>query len=269
MTLRTLALIVGITILAVAFVAPVHAASNSSRTFLRPHLQVGEHLSHVFSRAISIKGAGFKEVVARVSGTSHATVASIGPDGIAMRGGYRYDGRPSGRGKQKLLPDGVTACWNGQCAIDHETSGATFNRTLWGRAPEHLHVGSAWAATIHEPWELGPPGSETVRVVRLNPPDHEVTLFREGRGSGRSLHDRRIKQITITTDDGATLKVTVVPGETHWSGRTIVRDGIIVADTIMVNRHVMLVSASGRKFAGEERAYTLENLLQDDAGSRG
>ncbi|MGH8147194.1 MAG: hypothetical protein ACREPY_12750 [Rhodanobacteraceae bacterium] len=268
MVLRTIPSFAGITLLALAVAAPAHAADTSSRTFLQPHLQVGEHLSHVFSRAISIKGSGFKEVVARVSGTSYATVVSIGPDGIVMHGGYRYDGKPAGSGEQRLLPGGVTACWNDQCAVDHETSGATFNRTLWGRAPKNLHVGMAWTATIAEPWELGPPGTETVSVLRLDPSDRAVTLFRDGHGVGRSLHDLRVKQVTITTDQGTPLKVRIVPGETHWSGRTIVRDGIIVADTIMVKRHVTLVSKSGRKFAGEERAYTLENLLQDHAGSR-
>lgn len=112
---------------------------------------------------------------------------------------------------------------------------------------------------------MGPPGTETVRVVQLDPGSHTITLFREGHGSGRSLHDQQVKQLTITTDEGTSLKVTAVPGTTTWSGRTIVRDGIIVADTIMVERDVTLVTASGRRFRCTERAYTLENLLDDQS----
>lgn len=50
---------------------------------------------------------------------------------------------------------------------------------------------------------------------------------------------------------------------TTWSAYTIVRKGAIVGDTIVVKRHVTLVSASSRKFEGEQRSYTLENLLRD------
>lgn len=243
--------------------ATVAQADAPAGDFLQPRLHVGEQLSHVFSRTISIEGAGFREIVQRVSGTGHGVVASTGSQGIAMRSEYRYDGTPSSTGIEKFAADGATVCWNGRCAIDRDTSGAVFNRTLWGNPPENLQVGSTWIAAIPQPWELGPAGTETVRVVQLDPASHTITLSREGHGSGLSLHDQHAGQIDITKGDGASLKATVVPGKTSWSGRTIVRDGVVVADTIMVERDVTLVTASGRKFRGKERAYTLENLLQD------
>lgn len=252
----------GIALLALAVMTPA-LAGTPSRTVLRPHLKVGEQISHVFSRAISIQGSRFKEIAQRVSGTGDGTVISTGPEGVVMKSTYRYDGHSSSAGKEKFPSDGVSYCWDDKCPVNHETSGALFNRLLWGQPPSNLRVGATWTATIAEPWELGPPGTETVRVAWLDPSSHTVTLFREGNSSSRPVPNQHAKPITITTDDGASLEVTVIPGETRWSGRTIIRDGIIVADTIMVERHVTLVSASGGKFEAEERAYTLENLLED------
>lgn len=262
MSRRLKPLCLAFAVLGFALTATAHGAAPAG-DFLQPHLHVGEQLSHVFSRTISIEGAGFREIVQRVSGTGRGVVASTGPRGIAMRSEYRYDGNPSSAGIEKFMADGASVCWNDRCAVDHDTSGALFNRTLWGNPPENLKVGSTWRATIPQPWELGPAGTETVRVVQLDPASHTITLFREGHGSGPSLHDQHAGQIGIRANDGAALKATVVPGETRWTGRTIVRDGVIVADTIMVERDVTLVTASGRKFPGKERAYTLENLLQD------
>lgn len=238
-------------------------ATTPSADVLRPHVAVGRHVSHAFSLAISLEGAGFKTLVQRVSGTGGGVVTSADSKGIAMQSTYQYDGRPVSSGTEKFLADGQTTCWNDRCAVDHETSGAFFNRTLWGNPPADLQVGSHWTATIAQPWELGPAGTATVRVVQLDPANHTVTLSREGHGSGPSLHDQQVKQITLTTDDGASVQAKVIPGEASWHGRTIVRDGIIVADTILVERDVTLETATGHKFKGKERLYTLENLLQD------
>lgn len=129
----------------------------------------------------------------RVSGTGLGVVASTGTQGIVVHSEYRHDGNPSSAGVETSTQDGATVCWNGRCAVDHDTSGAIFNRTLWGHPPKDLVAGSMWTATIAEAWELGPPGTETVRVVQLDPVSDTITLFREGHGFGRSLHDRQIK----------------------------------------------------------------------------
>lgn len=258
----------GMTTLAAGIVAAALAVSGSaradtpSRTFLQPNLTVGERMTHVFSRAISIKGEGFKEYVIRISGTARDTILSIEPRGITLQEHYRYDGHAAGSGRWKILADGVTHCWKGRCSIDRDTSGIIFSPQLWGHVPGNIHVGSTWTATIAEPWELGPPGKEAVRVVGMDPARHVVTLVRRGSGDYEAGDDSA-HAITITTGDGKPLQVKVKPGASRWRGRTIVRDGIIVGDTIMVTRQVTLVSASGRTFSGEERAYTLENLLQD------
>ena len=72
--------------------------------------------------------------------------------------------------------------------------------------------------------------------------------------------DERKQQIAITTRAGRTLEVRLMPGNAHWSGYTVVREGVIIADEILVERHLTLVGPAGQRFEAEQRSYTLENL---------
>ncbi|HET8551973.1 MAG TPA: hypothetical protein VFM97_05805 [Gammaproteobacteria bacterium] len=199
----------------------------------------------------------------RVSGTADYVVEKVASDGVVFNETWRVDGNSSGSAKIKLLKDDMTYCRKGHCRIDRETSGLVFNPLLWGDPPANLHAGVTWAATISRPWEIGPPGVEHVRVLRADPVNHQVTLVREGSGDGKSLDDQRLKTITITTSTGKSIKVSVIPGKTHWSGYTTICNGIIVGDEIMVERDVTLVTQSGTRFHGKQRAYTLLNLASD------
>lgn len=248
---------------ALVCIAPAAVAEPSSH-YLAPDLKIGESLSSVFSKAVAITGPGFQDVVKRISGTGEEVVTAIRGNEITFEGQGVYDGRPAQKWVHKRLEDGITDCWNGQCAINDETSGTIFNRYLWGTAPQDVHAGTSWAVTIPKPWEIGPHGSEQVRVLRLDPLNREITLTREGRGTGPSSDDGVYKnKVTIITRAGKTLDVQVVPGEAHWSGYTTVRQGVIVADEILVKRHVTLVASTGQRFEGEQRSYTLENLASD------
>ena len=244
----------------------VSAHADPSDAYLKPALKSGEQLADVFSKAVSIQGTGFDEYVKRVSGSADYTVSGVAGDGITFSSDYRYDGLGSGSGSYKAMSDGMTNCNKGKCSIDDETSGLLFNPLLWGPTPKDIHVGSSWTVHIAQSWEIGPPGTEEVRVVSLDPANGEITLAREGSGSGTSSDDEARAQsgkpVTITKD-GKSIEVSVVPGATHWSGYTTIRKGVIVGDVIMVERHVTLVAKTGEKFEGEQRIYTLLNLLQD------
>ncbi|HJU26207.1 MAG TPA: hypothetical protein VJ722_06000 [Rhodanobacteraceae bacterium] len=243
--------------------ASLDASAAPSEHFLRPELEVGEHLTSVFSKAVDIAGPGFQEVVHRTSGTGEEVVTRIDGGDITFRATVRYDGRPVQNGTDKRLADGTTECWNDHCAVNDSTSGLLFNRYLWGEVPDNIEAGSSWTATIGKPWEIGPPGTERVRVLRLDAPNGGITLTREGTGAGASSDDARQPQITITTNDGRSLRVKLIPGESHWSGYTTIRKGVIVGDEILLERPVTLVAGTGEKFQGKERVYTLENLAQD------
>lgn len=239
------------------------AAAEPSSAYLAPDLKIGESLASVFSKAVAITGPGFQDVVKRISGTGDEVVTAIHGNEITFKGTGVYDGRPAQKWIHKRMEDGITDCWNDQCAVNDETSGTIFSRYLWGNAPRDIHVGSTWALTIAKPWEIGPRGSERVRVLRLDPLNRVITLTREGSGVGPSSDDAYKSEITITTTSGKTLTVRVVPGKAHWTGYTTVREGVIIADEILVERHVTLVASTGQKFEGKQRSYTLENLASD------
>lgn len=232
--------------------------------YLTPNLKIGERLTSVFSKAVDISGPGFQEVVDRTSGTGDEVVTGINGDGITFSATVLYDGHAVQSGTDTRLEDGVSECWNGHCAVNDSTSGLLFNHYLWGEIPDDIHAGSSWTAMIAKPWEIGPAGTEKVRVLRLDPANGEITLLREGAGAGNSSDDLRKPEITISTKDGRTLKVKMIPGESHWSGYTTICRGVIVGDEILVKRHVTLVAPDGETFEGEQRSYTLENLARDN-----
>ncbi|MHB1058497.1 MAG: hypothetical protein ACYC0F_11540 [Rhodanobacter sp.] len=245
----------------------VHA--ESATALLRPDLKVGERLSDVFAKTVSTKGAGFEEKVDRISGTADYAVTGVTAKAFVFDEADRYDGYPASGPVHdiEILRDGITNCHAGKCRINDQTSGVIFNPLLWGKAPDQLRAGTSWDVAIPDPWEIGPAGTEQVRVLRVDQRGGVVTLVRTGSGEGPSSDDRsrekRGKPMQITTTAGKTVEVSVIPGKASWSGCTTIRHGVIVSDVIMVQRHVTLVSASGDRFEGEQRSYTLLNLSQD------
>jgi hypothetical protein len=245
----------------------VHA--EPAATFLHPDLKVGERLSDVFSKTVSTQGPGFKETVDRISGTADYTVAGVTAKAIVFDEDDRYDGYPASGPLHnvEILRDGITNCYAGKCRINDQTSGVVFNPLLWGNAPDPLRAGMSWDVAIPGPWEIGPAGTEQVRVLRVDQGNGVVTLSRTGNGTGLSSDDqsreKRGKPMQITTTAGKTIEVSVIPGKASWIGYTTIRKGVIVSDVIMVQRHVTLVSKSGDRFEAEQRAYTLLNLSQD------
>jgi hypothetical protein len=226
-------------------------------------------LSDVFAKTVSTKGEGFEEKVDRISGTADYTVTGVTAKAFVFDESDRYDGYPASGPVHdiEILRDGITNCHAGKCRINDQTSGVIFNPLLWGKAPDQLRAGTSWDVAIPDPWEIGPAGTEQVRVLRVDPGNGSITLLRTGRGEGMSSDDqsreKRAKPMQITTTARKTVTVSVIPGKASWSGYTTIRRGVIVSDVIMVQRHVTLVSASGEKFEGEQRSYTLLNLSRD------
>lgn len=264
-----LALCAALFCLGMSVVHAVRIQAEPATTFLRPGLTVGERLSDVFSKTVSTKGAGFKENVDRISGTADYTVTGVTAKAIVFDEDDRYDGYPASGPVHdiEILRDGITICHAGQCRINDQTSGVIFNPLLWGKAPDQLRADASWELAIAAPWEVGPAGSEQVRVLRIDARNGIVTLTRTGNGTGPSSDDQHReksgKSMQLITTAGKTIDVSVIPGKASWSGYTTIRRGIIVSDVIMVRRHVTLVSKSGDKFEGEQRSYTLLNLSQD------
>ena len=154
----------------------VHASlihAEPAAIFLRPDLKVGERLSDVFSKTVSTRGAGFVEKVDRISGTADYTVTGVTAKAFVFDEDDRYDGHPAPGPVHdiEILRDGITNCHAGNCRINDQTSGVIFNPLLWGKAPEQLRAGVSWDVAIARPWEIGPAGTEQVRVLRADPRD--------------------------------------------------------------------------------------------------
>lgn len=248
-----------LTIASLTFILPgVAARAEASSAYFRLQLQKGETYTNVFSKAVSIKGDGFEEIVSRISGSASDTVVNPNPDNPAFQNSYRYDGRPGGAGEYDVRDGGKTFCAQDKCATDADSSGLMFNPLLWGAPPSDLKPGMTWKIKITQPWELGPAGTETVHVVSLDPANHVVMLDRWGSGSGESdSEDAHTAHITV---GDKTDVAKIVPGPSRWSGQTVFRHGIILSDVILIERPVTLVSKLGT-FHGVEREYTLLNAM--------
>ena len=246
-------------VLGLVFALPCAAAqADPADAYFTLRLTKGETYANIFSKAISIKGRGFKEIVSRISGTGMDTVVDPNPHAPVFDGTYRYDGYPAGTGRMEIRNHGETYCSKKKCVVDAESSGLSFNPLLWGMPPPRLKPGTTWQIKIGQPWELGPPGSETVRVVSLDPVNHIVTLDRWGSGSGESdSEDAHMVHITV---GNKTDVAKVLPGPSHWSGQTVFQHGIILSDVILMERPVTLISRLGT-FHGMEREYTLLNAM--------
>jgi hypothetical protein len=232
------------------------AQEPSADVYLVPNLQIGQKLGNVFSRATSYKAEGIDEVVRRTSGTALYVVTATSPASLVLDSEIRYDGKPVYKGKTEMKDHGRTSCYEGNCSAATDASGPFYNPLIWGDPKGTIRIGMKWIVPITEPWELGPPGEQTVTVVEADPANHSVTLKREGSGDGYFAGDR--KQIQVSKS-GQNYLVDVNPGRSHWIGYTRFRQGIVISDELLVERPVTLTSKELVSLPAEERQYILLN----------
>ena len=126
---------------------------------------------------------------------------------------------------------GTTFCVDGKCSPNDQTSAPLFNPLLWGAIPASLSKGMSWPATIDRAWEIGPAGTETVRVTALDPAAGLITLERRGQGTGLSSDDAAKRPVMLTIS-GKPVAATVTPGPSSWQGSLTVIHGKTIADEI-------------------------------------
>ncbi len=233
------------------------AGPDPSSGYFSLQLQKGQVYADVFSKALEVRGEGFDDYTGRYSGTAAYKVLDPNPEQPS------FDLRSPAFDKATyhvvltLQDRRQQDCIEGKCEVDRETSGLIFNPLLWGMPTGELKVGQTWGVQVTEPWEIGPQGSETVRVVSLDPETGIITLRREGGGSGASQDDARKLPIVVK---GKKLDATVTAGPSHWSGLTTIQHGMILNDEILIRRSVTLQTEAGQ-FTGEETEYTLLNQM--------
>jgi hypothetical protein len=234
---------------------PTFAAPSS--TYFTPAVKPGERIDTIFSKAVAITGTDFDPVVRRISGTGSYEIEAVTPNEITGFERYLYDGRPPGSGRVVIRDHGMTDCdAHGKCRTNDSTSASLFDSLLWGPVPDDIAVGNTWDVKVKTSWEIGPPGTEKVSVVRLDPGLGQVTLVRRGHGAGRSSDDA-VLGVFVVVSHGHAFRVKLKPGAATWEGRATFIRGVTVADEIMLTRPVELTSVSGRVFHGSERIYTI------------
>jgi hypothetical protein len=234
----------------------------SANVYLEPRLQPGQKLSNIFSRTISYHAKGVDDLVRRVSGTATYTMTESSPDKLVFDGTFLYDGKPESKGKTEIRDKGRTVCYDGQCTPATDASGLLYNALLWGSPSGIISKGTQWEVTMAEPWELGPAGKQTVTVVAADALTHSVTLKREGRGEG--FFANQAKQVHLTKE-GKTYTADLIPGQSHWTGYTTFREGVVISDELLVERPVTFASKDLGSISGSERQYILLNAMPSES----
>ncbi len=228
---------------------------------LETRMQVSQEIGNVFSRTIAFQINGFDPLVSRVSGTGIYKVKQVTPEQIVTDATFLYDGHPASTGETIIKDGGRTLCWKNKCSTATDASGVSINPLLWGTPKDRLHVGQSWEIRIALPWELGPPGPQTVKVISIDPLNDTITLERSGEGEGDAANE--IKKIPLVKDK-KTYMVEVSAGKAKWSGYTTFRRGVILSDVLLMERPVTVMSKEFGQSSGTEREYILLNASAPD-----
>jgi len=243
-----------------------HANSQSpvintgASPFFALTLKKGEKLANIYSRAIAFTGDDFAPLVFRVSGTSYYEVLDDNPAKPTFKETDLYDGRPPATGVSMIGLDGK-GTYEGKTFTNASASGLLYSTLIWGNAPATLKEGDTWAADISVPWELGGPGKQTITVIAIDAKHNTITLKRDGTSEGFFDNDR--KELEVTLKGGKKTKMNIAPGTATWTGYTTFKNGIVMADELLVTRPVTLAT-DGLSFSAQEREYILLNAMPSE-----
>ena len=220
-------------------------------------MQAAQEFGNIFSRTVAFHVEGFDDLVKRVSGTAAYKVLEISPQQVTLDARGLFDGlQPASHKKYFIKDGGRTTVSDGRDRQLTDASGVSINPMLWGAPKGTLRVGDTWEVQLPIPWELGPTGKQTVKVVAIDPLNDGITLQREGAGGGEFADD--IKTLPLIKDK-QTYRVDVTPGEAKWNGYTTFQRGIIMSDVLIVVRQITVTSKELGQSTGTERQYILLN----------
>lgn len=236
----------------------ITAVCHSGNAALVPHPHVGDTLPNAVVFTDAYKADGYPEIATTQSGTLTFVVTNARPDSLAFAV-TEYGYGQGGRQASVVMRDGRrTRCVDGECDLYTDASGVLYNPYMWGDAPHDVCDGMTWTVTLPKPWGMGPPGSQTVRVIHVDTAAHMVMLRRDGTGEGPAAHDD--SHLTLSKDSVSTT-FTVTPGAARWSGYTIIRNGAVVADEILVERSLVLTAPGHDPIRAIEHQYVVYNTI--------
>jgi hypothetical protein len=234
---------------------PASSAMNSDPDFyLKPHPSAGQTQSDVTYRVIAIHGDGMEDSVVQIPATGTYTFLPSGSsDTIKWTISVRMDGRMAMKDAAGEYRDnGTTMCFQGKCNFMTDASGPFFNPTLWGQPQGELSPGRSWTVELKQPWELGPPGKQTVTVLSMDAKNGIVILKRDGEAVGP--YEGGQPSLTIKKE-GKPYKVDVKYGLAHWSGQAVFRHGVVVSDELLCVTPLELSSPELGVIHAVERQY--------------
>jgi hypothetical protein len=201
--------------------------------YFQVRLKPGDAVENIFERTL------YLDAPRRISGYATYVIKHVAGNRYDLTSSWAYYGRAGKENDSQaveLAPDGLYYISGSVRVLATDSSGAFFNTWLWGTPPDQIAPGTTWTRQIPTAWELGPAGMQTARVVSVDPTNDRIVLERTGSGVGAPL-DEKLHAI-----DG------VMPswGKTTWKGTTIVRDGLIESDQIVVH-HELIVPKTAAK----------------------
>ena len=227
--------------------------------YLKADPKAGDIVSDITYRVIATHGPGIEDNVWQVPATGTYTIlSSDSPGVIKWNVSVRMDGKLAIKDADgDYRDDGKTMCFKGKCSFTTDASGPFFNPTFWGNPQGDLKPGMSWTVELTQPWELGPPGKQTVTVLSVDKLNGMVVLKREGQGVGsyEGKHD-----VALIMRDGKQYRVDVKHGNAHWIGQAVFKHGVVVSDELLCNTDVELSSPEVGTIQAQERQYM--SLLQ-------
>lgn len=190
-------------------------------------LRPGDNFENIFERTIY-----YRNVARRISGFATYRVEAVRGTFYKLGGEYEYYGARSGKDDLGAYyeRDGVYYLMRGKRFLGTDASGPFFSVWLWGEPPREPYAGETWIHHIPKPWELGPAGMQTVRVVSVDRANGRIVLERSGSGIGAPL-GRPLPKI-----DG----VQPYFGKVTWKGTATVRHGLIESDQLVMHADVVV-----------------------------
>lgn len=209
------------------------ASATTTAPYFQVTLRPGDQFENIFERTF------YRAVAKRVSGYATYVITAVNGNHYEFTSSWAYYGRASGANAKQsaeIASDGLYYGDGKKRALATDSSGPMFNTWLWGTPPATLAAGTTWTYRIPQAWELGPAGTQTARVLSVDPANARIVLERTGSGVGAPLGE------TLPKIDG----VQPTWGTSTWKGITIVRHGLIESDEVAVH-HEIIVPKSATK----------------------
>lgn len=246
----------------VLLASPPKPSKGDAAYYLKPRPTAGQTLSDITYRVIAIHGSGMDDSVVQIPATGTYTfLPSDSPQIFKWTISFRMDGKMAMQDAAGDYRDnGTTMCFSGKCRFTTDASGPLFNPTFWGDPKGKLVSGQSWTVELKQPWELGPPGQQTVTVVSVDKQNGIVILKREGEGIGPYEGGR---DSLVIKKDGKQYNVAAKYGKAHWVGQAVFQHGIVVSDELLCITPLELSSDETGTIQAQERQYM--SLLQHPA----